>query len=285
MATRIFFMAAMLLAPLSAGAVYLDYTVDDERSEFFANVEAEVTLTYVVGPTSVTLNPGGVTEIPLSGSVAVDTGLPDNFDNGANGIELKALDLYATALPGESLVTFTDSSLLGGVFPVSLTASITAVSVAFAPTVSISDVLAPSGSVDEYLWGPVDGSTVVTLHGSLKANVSGVPSGSVSLTVWDSTTDGPIVGAASVPYEGRFWGDKDGTVVTLMADVPDIPLSDEGNSGGYYSWEASILISKIEAGALATNPTTIPEPSAGLMGAMACLSLAMLRGRRGRRAA
>jgi len=284
MMVRAFLTALMLLVPLTARAVYLDYVVDESASEFYASVESEVKFKYVIAP-EVTLSPGGVAEIPLSGSVAVDTGLPDGFDGGATGIQLKALDLYATAAPGESLVSFSDSALLGGVYPVELVASITAVSVAFAPTVFLADDLTPSGSVDEYLWGPVDASTVVTLHGSLKVNVSGAPSGAVTLDVWNSETDGPIVGAAAVPYEGRFWGDKDGTVVTLTAEIPDLSFSDTGNSGGYYSWEASVTISKIETGALATNPTPMPEPSAGVLGVVALLSLVTLRGGRARRVA
>lgn len=286
MAARIFLVTLMLLAPLTAQAAFLDYQVDEGNSKFLANVDASVTVTYVLpapSGSSATLTPTGVADIPLSGSVAVDTGLPGNFDGGANGIQLKNLDLHATAAPGESLASFTDSGSLSPIgYPISLTASLTAVSVVFAPTVSTSDSLTSSGLVDEYLWGPVSVATVVTLHGSLLAEVS-ANGPTLPVQIWNSDTDGPLVGAAEVPWSGHFSGENNGTVVTLTADVDDLPPFSDVGGVGYFTWDVSLTISQIEAGALATNPTTLPEPSAGTLGAVAFLTVGLLSEFRRRR--
>jgi len=272
MTGRILLALLILAIPSIARADYLEYLAFDTDSDFDALVQATVIVTYVPNGSQATLSPGGIVTVPLSGSVFVDTGLPSSFDGGSHGIQLQDLDLYAEAAPGSSLYTFSDLTMLAGV-PISLSANITAVSVAFAPATTLSASLSPSGAVDGYLWGPVNHDAVITLHGSLVASIFAI--GTVEL--WNSATDDPMVGTAEVPFEGEFWGEEDGTVVALTSSISSLPVFTDVGGSGVVSWNASVTVSDITVAALASNPTTlVPEPSAAVLAAVAGLSIGLL---------
>jgi hypothetical protein len=82
---------------------------------------------------------------------------------------------------------------------------------------------------------------------------------------------------------GTFSGDPSGTIVEILANVGDFHFGTLFAPGGYYSWDASLSADDIIVSVVATNPTTIPEPSRAMLGIAALVSLFGIRSIRGTR--
>jgi hypothetical protein len=211
--------AVAVISLLCAGAeaLPLAYEVESDASEFSASIFTEVVLTILINyppataGDSVTLTASEPMLIPLGGRVIVDSGLPGGFDGGARGLKVDSVALGAEAPPGETLLTLSDSGVMGG-WPVALTAKVNAISIA--TNDAFEAALRPGQTSEDFAWGPVDVESTIILDVTLLVNL---PTAS-EFPVWD----GPIPKVDYVlPLAGTFYGTDLGTEFTISVDIAD----------------------------------------------------------------
>ena len=273
----------ILALPWMSGAIPLVYEVDESGSTLTTDLATQVTITISTGlgdSGQATLSDAEYLDVSLSGMTVVDTGLPDDFEGGANGITISSLTMGAQGAEGETLVTLEDfktifNPLIGGNSIASIRAEVHSISIIL--NEPFSTPLRPGQGSDDYAWGPVDVSATIAMDVTLTTSI--VPT-LPSFPLFD----GLIVDDDFVfQVGGTFSGDPSGTIVEILANVGDFQFETLFAPGGYYSWDASLSADDIIVSVVATNPTMIPEPSRAMLGIVALVSLFGIRSIRGTR--
>jgi hypothetical protein len=206
--------------------------------------------------------------------VTADVGLPNNFNNGAHGIDFSELSIRTTNAPG-AIFGFGAISV-----PMDLTGSDVQL-IAFTASLSYLDIvlntpfsssLTPTGNPNEWLWS---GLADVTISGALAPKVVVPTVQTVELGPYDFSQQ------VTIPLAGLFSGDGLGTMISVsipsgtlqdqdlgLAPISeDIDIAELGLVTGTFSLD-TLTLADISTAIVYRNVSPIPEPgTAALLGA------------------
>jgi hypothetical protein len=276
-----FVIGSLLLISSPSQAALLTYDVDPLSSGASGTVDVSMTIGVFDYMGFVTL---GYVELSdnqpfgflFSGSVELDSGLPDALDLALDGMLLNSLDLVAVASPpGTPLVTLSGSGNFDpSEAPASFTTNIMGVSLV--ADQAVATTLIPTEVAGVYNWGPVDVDATFTfdMETTVTITVDGFPP-------TDFILDEQVVDTITIEgLTGTYSGDEEGTILDIsfppmeIVYAPD-PVSPE--SGVTYWVDVAAAISQLDVLALNDTPMPVPEPSVFVLQAIAILGLGLLR--------
>jgi hypothetical protein len=283
---------AGLWIAVSAAAVPLTYGVVvnesnqtiDARAGTYMDVTPDLLNQF---PLTGFINGTAVTQPTPSSNVVVDTGLPSNFQNGANGITFSSLSYTSLLAPG----------LLNGFGLVSVPLSLTGTPfqlVGFQAAVAeytitldapFSATLTPGLNPNEWLWA---GTGTITMSGILQPNVIIPTQQPIALDPVPFSQSG-----ITVPLAGTFTGSPSGgsrvtfgfpqgSLHDVTLGTPDIfqPVDLGGivPVTGIFSLN-DLIVTDISLAAVFDNITPIPEPNTAALVALGLVGIAIRRRR------
>jgi len=275
----------------AASATSLGYSVVQSESNVFAR--ASLTSTIDIDPDPTNTLPfteplrGSSNTMPSNQShVTAETGLPDAFNNGANGIVFSELTIHSFNVPGTLVGTSSVPVPLGvtgsPVLFVTMTASLTDLKIML--NAPLSSTLTPSANPNEWLWA---GLADVTISGTIEPNVvvSAVPGGLVPVPTQ------PFSQAAQLPLFGTFSGVPGGTRINvgidtdafqdqdLSLDPINVPLSIPPLFTLNLDLD-TLILEDISTSIVYQNLSApIPEPNTALLLGLGLVGLALRRSR------
>jgi hypothetical protein len=202
-----------------ASATALNYTVVPADSNVAASFKVGSTVNVSPDLTDATNPPSGLfpvqrqltgssnTQPSLLSKLTADVGIPESFNNGANGIDISVLEIYAFQVPGTIQLT-------GGALPVvpipptlpvtppqSINAFAVVSSLQIVLNAPLSSSLTPSVNPNEWLWA---GLGDVTISGNIAPGVSvgtALPAG-IPATPFSQQVSLPLAGTFNVLPNG-----------------------------------------------------------------------------------
>ena len=284
----------------TAAAVPLNYTVIPAESNVQARFNANANVNVSPDLTDATNPPGGLfpatraltgnsnTQPSLLSKLTADVGIP-NFNNGANGINISVLEIYAFQAPGT--ITLTGGALPSVPIPPTLpvtapqTININAVvsSIQIILNAPLSSSLTPSVNPNEWLWA---GLADTTISGTISPGVgigAALPAGIPST---------PFSQQVSLPLLGNFQVLPNGTRVNVGVDQSALqdqsialpPIQQQVDILGLGLVTLTLDLSGLVLADLSTsvvyqNATIVPEPGTASLVAIGLAGLALRRRR------
>ncbi len=236
----------------SASAAPLLYKVVQEDSEIEATFRVGYDVDVSLDPLNAFPQSGDLvgtsTTFPSGLSrVIADVGLPDGFNDGANGITFSQLSIITNNLPGE----LTSVGLIS--VPLSLTGEPTQAIAFFASVSNFSIVLnapftsttfTPSVNPNEWLWTGVGN---VTISGTLKPHVE------IPTVQTIDFPDTPFSQVLDVPLLGTFSGDNTSTKIQVGIPINTLHNLNLGLPAIDQNLDIGGLISPLLAGLITTS--------------------------------
>ncbi len=280
-----FVIGSLLLISSPSQAALLTYDVDPSRSGASGTVDAgisiEVTQEFGFPLGLVDMTDRKPFALQFSGSVELDSGLPDALDLEPGGMLLDGLDLVAVGgSPSTPLVVLSGS---GTFAPSGAAASFTANIVAFSMVADQAALttLTPTGLAGEYSWEAVNVNATVTfdMETTVTITIEGFPPMEVYL---DRTVEQSILIEG---LTGTYSGDGEGTILDVpfpQLDIVYAPDPDSPETGVTYWVDVTAEIPQLDVVALNATPMPVPEPSVFVLQGVALLGLGLLRTHRRR---
>ena len=271
---------SLLLISSPSQAVLLIYDVDPLSSGTLGTVDVSMSIdvfNYLGSITlgSVDLSDNQPFDFPFSGSVELDSGLPDTLNLARDGMLLNSLELVAVASsPGTPLVALSGS---GNFDPSQAPASFTThiMGVSLVTDQAVATTLISTAVAGVYNWGPVDVDATFTfdMETTVTITVEGFPPTDFPLNeqVVDTITIEGLMGTYS--------GDEEGTILDISFPPMEIVYAPPGESpepGVTYWVDVVAAISQLDVVALNDTPMPVPEPSVFVLQGVALLGLGLL---------
>jgi hypothetical protein len=283
---------AGLWIAVSAAAVPLTYGVVvnessqtiDARAGTYVDVSPDLLNQF---PLTGFINGTSVTAPTPSSNVVVDTGLPNNWADGSNGITFSSLSYTSLLAPG----------LLNGFGLVSVPLNITGSAfqlVGFQAAVAEYNItldapfhstLTPGLNPNEWLWA---GTATITMSGILQPNVIIPSQPTIALDPVPFSQSGITVAVAGTFQNSPIGGSRvtfgfpQGALQDVTLGTPDIvqPVDLGGilPVTGLFTLN-DLIVSDIALAAVFDNVTPIPEPSTAALVALGLVGIAIRRRR------
>ncbi len=276
-----FVIGSLLLISSPSQAALLTYDVDPSSSGASGTVDVSMTIdvfNYLgsISLGSVDLSDNQPFDFPFSGSVELDSGLPDALNLALDGMLLNSLDLVAVASPpGTPLVTLSGSGNFDpSEAPASFITNIMGVSLV--ANQAVATTLIPTEVAGVYNWGPVDVDATFTfnMETTVTITVDGFPPTDFILD------DEQVVDTITIEgLTGTYSGDEEGTILDISFPPMEIvyaPPSVEPEPGVTYWVDVAAAISQLDVLALNDTPMPVPEPSVFVLQGVALLGLGLL---------
>jgi hypothetical protein len=287
----------------SASATALNYTVIPAESNVSARFNVNGIVNVSPDLTETAQPPNGLFPVQqlLSGQsntqpsslskLTADVGIPEGFNNGANGIDISVLQIHAFQVPGgvslQSSIPLPSVPIdpLGIATPVfvSTSASVTSLQITLNPNQHITSSLTPSANPNEWLWA---GLGDVTISGVIQPGVA------VALQLPAGIPATPFTQQVTLPFLGNFQALANGTRVNVGIDQDAFqdqnlslpPISQQVDILGLglvtLTFDLNTLVlADLSTSVVYQNATPVPEPGTAALVAIGVVGLALQRRR------